>query len=57
MSLENRQNIVQLFFATLGRSTIASKVDSKTIWNKIGAIMTDSNYCFFVIYSTSTLLC
>ena len=42
MSLENRQNIVQLFLATLGRLEIAGKVDSKVIWSKIGAITTDS---------------
>ena len=42
MSHEDRQNIVQLFIATLGRLAIASGVDKKLIWSKIGAIMTDS---------------
>ena len=34
--------LVQLFLATLGRLVIPSKVDSKVIWRKIGAIMTVS---------------
>ena len=42
MSHEDRQNIVQLFITILGRLAIASGVDKKLIWSKIGAIMTDS---------------
>ena len=42
MATETRDNITSMTFAALKRLSVASDADSKELWEKVSALMTDS---------------